>query len=197
MTCAQIPTSQPKTCNKSQMWATQLTTAAPQSRGQHNSIPGTVLSTGILLGLLGHVRLAVTGRACPLLAPVYVQECWLQSKRWRLRAWASGHEMQNLLGSNRNNDAGQAAGRWLEGRAKMKTTQRQNIDTLDWTIEKVSNYLWRMLTFSTVILKACVKILSVAWIKLLLYHHISRNWLMAHKSKAPLIIFACSLAEIC
>lgn len=118
-------------------------------------------------------------------------------KTCRLRARAPGHETQSLFGSNRNSDTGQAAGRCLEGRAKMKKTQRQNIDTLGWSIEKVSSYLWGMLTYSTVILKNCVKILSVACIKLLLYHHISRSWLMDHKSKAPLIIFVLSLADIC
>lgn len=142
----------------------------PQSGGQRNSIPNTV----ILLDLLGHVRLPfhwlweadVPTSSTSLCSGVLTLAQNITT--CRLRARASGHEMQNLFGSNRNTDAGQAAGRRLEGRAKMKMTQRQNIDTLDWSIEKVSNYLWGMLTYSTVVLKNCVKILSVACIKLLL-----------------------------
>lgn len=72
--------------------------------------------------------------------------------------------MQNLFGSSRSTDPGQAAGRRLESRAKVKMTQRQNIDILGWNIENVSNYLRGMLTYSTVILKNCVTILSVACI---------------------------------
>lgn len=41
-------------------------------------------------------------------------------KPCRLRARASGHEMQNLFGSSRNIDAGQAAGRQNENDAKAK-----------------------------------------------------------------------------
>lgn len=58
----------------------------------------------------------------------------------RVRARASGHETLNLYGSNHGNSAGQGAGRRLEGRAKMKMTQAQNIDILGRDIENVSNH---------------------------------------------------------
>lgn len=183
------------------MWATQLATALSQE-GNTTAFP--ILSpqptffwiyrdTSGCLSLADRQSVPTPATSLRTRVSTLAQNI----KTCRLRARASGHEMQNLFGSSRNTDAGQAVGRRPEGRAKMKMTQRQNIDTLDWNIENVSNYLWGMLTYSTVILKNCVKILSVACIKLLLYHHISRNRLMDHKSKAPLIIFARSLADIC
>lgn len=166
----------------------------PQSGGQH-SIPNTVTSTNILLDLLGHVRLPFYWLWQAEHAPFWHQFMYRSVDSSPKHAvCVQGHRdtrCLNLFGSNRYTAVGQAAGRRLEGRAKMKMTQRQNIDTLDWSIEKVSNYLWEMLTYRTVILKVCVKILSVACIKLLYYHHISRNWLLNQKSKASLIIFAC------